>query len=210
MKKADLKVGESYRVRLNTSGYAKQVDAVVEDLDAPYERKNRSYAATSLVYKESGGGIRVRFAEPVFVLFRDFLKADGRSEDRFGEKPVTEYTFGPRKNDGALGSYFVSTTAEAVEREKRQAAAATAKKKNDARRATEFAPVLDDLRSKLDAIGIKTHTYDDGSGITSRNGLSIGCNTAGGRPTSFKGSVNVPIDVLTRLVEIAAKHGETI
>lgn len=215
MKRSEIKIGETYGVRLRGSDHATVVPAVVEAIDEHYPYRIGRYGSET---REClSGGVRVRFVKPVRATSNDFsLRVD--DDSALAGELIETYVFGDKRNGGSAGKCFVGVWSEMQkqkrdsDRAEREAAAA------QQRRADEFEPVLDAYRKRLKKIGLKTEVHTDGSGV--HGDVSISLHTTGydykrnqpSRPTSFKAFNRVEVSkaVFDQLVEIAERHGEKV
>lgn len=208
MKRSEIKVGETYGVRLSHRERSGVVPATVVALDEPYPHKAGKWGQETQTAKD--GGIRVRFAEPTRLGFYDFMFAKN-TNDGAGEI-VEEYVFGDKRNGGSAGKCFVGVWAELENQRKTVARVQRERKETFKKEADEFAPVLAAYVKRLKKIGLPVDAYSDGSGLhgpVSVELYSTGYEN-GNRPCGFGYRASLPVEIFNQLVEIAERHGEKI
>jgi hypothetical protein len=212
MKRADIKVGETYGVRLKSREGSNVVPAKVVGVDVTVSwPEYRHWAGTSETVTKPGG-IRVEFVEPTRIGFGEFnLAAD---TNRHAGGIAKSYVFHDDRNGkGQVGKLFVGLWADiqaqrrsAEEHERQQHADANA-------RADEFEPKLAAYLSRLGALGINVTTHADFSGIHGDVDRSISTAKVSDegyrrRPTGFSyGDVRVDPDLFEWLLQQAERTG---
>lgn len=214
MKRADIKVGETYGVRLKASDRSTVVPATVVSIDEPVEWNEWNRWGNRLdTIQRKTNGILVKFVEPTRVGWREFNFASETNENA-GEI-IETYAFHPDRNGGAtqVSKLFVGKWADIVARRE---AAEKARKEQFAdatARADEFEPKLDAYLNRLGALGLKVKTFDDHSGIFGDVDRSLRTErTAEGysrsRPTGFAwGDVRLSQQVFEWLLQQAEARG---
>jgi hypothetical protein len=212
VKRADIKVGETYGVRLKPSKHSHVVPAKVVAVDVEASWPEYRHWAGTRETVTKGGCILVEFTEPTRVGFGEFnLVAD--TNKHAGDIAKTYAFHESRNGKGQVGKLFVGLWDD-IQAERRSAEEHERQQHADANaQADEFEPKLAAYLSRLGALGIDAIIHNDYSGIHGDvdRSISTAYVSSGSyrrRPTGFSyGDVRVDPDVFEWLLQQAEATG---
>lgn len=214
MKRADIKVGETYGVRLKASKHSTVVPATVVSIDAPvFWKEWQRWGNREETITQKTGGIVVRFAEPTRVSNWAGFSLASKTNENAGDIEET-YSFHDYRNGKGIAKLFVGPW-EDIEAERRENEEAERQAYADANaRADKFEPKLGKYLGRLAALGIRAELHTDSSGIY--GGVDRRLSTAyidkryNSRPTGFHyEDVRVDPQVFEFLLQQAEATGVT-